>query len=314
VSFIDQTNVYTLLCLVGTGIPVIVSERVHPAYNPIARIWHVIRRLIYPIADAVTVQTEDGAEWFRRCTGVRRLVVIPNAVRFPQAFPIADTDAQTSVARPLILAMGRLVKQKGFDLLLDAFHRSRLMENGWHLTILGEGVERDALELQATKLGIADAVTLPGFVSNVGQWLMQADIFVLSSRYEGFPNALMEAMQLGRATISFDCQSGPKDLIENNYNGYLVPAEDIHGLSEALRHVALDASLRSRLGTEAIKISDRFSPETVYKRWLQLLDTVATGDLRKQYVKYPSKPATQGAGIANASKTRGRADDPSKPA
>jgi len=306
VSFIDQTNVRTVLSLLVTRIPVIISERVHPAHNPITRAWQVARRVIYPIADVVTVQTEDGAEWFRRWTRVKRLVVISNAARYPEdirthtAAKVAD-----SVARPLILAMGRLTRQKGFDLLLEAFHRSRLMEDGWHLAILGEGIERHALVQQATALGIADVLTLPGHVDDVGQWLRQAELFVLSSRYEGFPNALMEAMQLGLPCISFDCLSGPKDIIENDHNGCLVPAEDVDGLSKALQRLAFDAHLRSRLGAEATKVSARFSPAIVYKRWLQLIDAVVTGDLRKQSMEYSPRSESEGAGSSQAKRDHG---------
>jgi glycosyltransferase involved in cell wall biosynthesis len=275
VSFMDLVNVWTLLCLLGTGIPVIVSERVHPAYNSISRAWKIARRLIYPIADAVTVQTEEGADWFRRWTWVRRLVVVPNAVRYSQQAGVDVDEATAPISQPFILAIGRFEKQKGFDLLLDAFQRSGLMQMGWSLAILGTGPERSALEQQAEELGIASALTMPGFV-DVAPWLRQADLFVLSSRFEGFPNVLVEAMQMRRACISFACPSGPRDLIENNRNGLLLPVEDVDGLSEALKHLAADPDLRERLAAEASRVSERFSPTLVYGKWLNLIDTVAT--------------------------------------
>jgi GalNAc-alpha-(1->4)-GalNAc-alpha-(1->3)-diNAcBac-PP-undecaprenol alpha-1,4-N-acetyl-D-galactosaminyltransferase len=276
VSFIDQVNVWTVLCLFGTGIPVIVSERLHPAYNPIPRIWKIARRLVYPFADAVTVQTEDGAEWLRRWTRVKHTVVIPNAVRYPQDLVFRDLTNEASLVtatppQPFILAIGRLNEQKGFDLLLDAFHRSSLAQREWHLVILGQGPERSVLEQQAARLQIADAVTLPGFVE-VGEWLARADIFVLSSRYEGFPNALVEAMQMQRACVSFDCPSGPRDLIENDRNGLLVPAQDVAGLAEALGRLAADPVLRRRLGAQASKVGEQLSPALVYGMWLGLID------------------------------------------
>jgi GalNAc-alpha-(1->4)-GalNAc-alpha-(1->3)-diNAcBac-PP-undecaprenol alpha-1,4-N-acetyl-D-galactosaminyltransferase len=305
VSFVDQTNVRTVLGLFGTGIPVIVSERVHPAHNPISRGWRVARRLTYPFAAAVTVQTEDGAEWFRRWTRVRHLVVISNAARYPQDLGADFAEAPTSASRPLILAIGRLIRQKGFDLLFEAFHRSRLFESGWHLTVLGEGIERWSLTQQAAKLGIAEALALPGRVDDVGRWLKRADLFVLSSRYEGFPNALMEAMQLGLPCISFDCPSGPREMIEDNGNGCLVPAEDIDGLSEALRRLAIDVDLRRRLAAEATKISDRFSPAIVYKRWLQLIDAVFAGELKEQGMEYSPKAGRRSVGSSQSKQDHG---------
>jgi glycosyltransferase involved in cell wall biosynthesis len=197
-------------------------------------------------------------------------------VRYSQDLGNRTDEAAESTARPLVLAIGRLTEQKGFDLLLDAFHRSGLARAGWQVAILGEGDARSALEQQATALGIVDAVTFPGFV-DVGQWLRRADLFVLSSRYEGFPNALMEAMQMQRACISFDCPSGPRDLIENGRNGLLVSPQDVAALSEALQRLAGDPALRSRLGAEASKVSEQFSPALVYAKWLNLIDAVASG-------------------------------------
>jgi glycosyltransferase involved in cell wall biosynthesis len=107
--------------------------------------------------------------------------------------------------------------------------------------------------------------------------LRQADLFVLSSRYEGFPNALIEAMQMQRACISFDCPSGPRDLIENDWNGLLVPPQDVAALSKALQRLAADPALRSRLGAEASKVGERFSATLVYAKWLNLIDAVASG-------------------------------------
>ena len=287
VSFVDQTNARCVFCLLGSGIPVIVSERIHPGYNPITRAWRIARRLTYPIADAVSVQTRDGAEWFRRSTFVRRVVVISNAARYPQDLRIDIAGIAATGSCPLILAMGRLTRHTGFDLLLAAFHRSGLMENGWRLVILGEGAERDALVEQADALGIAGALTLPGHVHDIGRWLALADIFVLSSRYEGFPNALLEAMQMGQACVSFDCPSGPRDLVVDDRNGFLVPAEDVESLSEALRRLAADPGLRLRLGAEASKVSEHFSPAKVYGKWMCLIDAVATGNTKALFAHSP---------------------------
>ena len=278
-SFIDQTNARTVACLLGSGIPVLVSERIHPAHHPISKPWQLMRRLTYPLADAVAVQTGDIAEWFRRQTRVKRLVVISNAARYEQDLGQGDApDPAGTAARPLVLAMGRLARQKGFDLLLEAFHRSRLAEHKWRLAIIGEGPEREALVGQATSLGIAEALTLPGYVSDIGGWLVSSDIFVLSSRYEGFPNALLEAMQMGRACVSFDCPSGPRDLVANGRSGLLVPAEDVEGLSTALQRLAADPDLRLRLGQQACVVAEQFAPARIYGKWLRLLDAMAAGN------------------------------------
>ena len=277
VAFVDKVNILVLVSLFGSGIPVVISERVHPAYNPIGWVWKLARKLVYPLARAVTVQTEQGAEWFRQRSRVTHPIVIANAVRNLSDLDISsgcnNAHHEALPPRPFVLAIGRFTDQKGFDLLLEAFHRSDLVKAGWQMVILGDGPEREALEKQARTLGIRDAVRMPGF-TDVGPFLRQADLFVLSSRYEGFPNALMEAMQVGLPCISFDCPSGPCDLIRNEQNGWLIPAQDVAALAEALRRMSANPDLRKRLGSEATRVNDQFSPARIYGKWLALLDDV----------------------------------------
>jgi glycosyltransferase involved in cell wall biosynthesis len=278
VSFLDQTNVRVLVSSPGTGIPVIVAERTDPRHHFVRKAWRVARWLVYPMASLVLVQTSDVARWFRRTTPVRRLAIIPNAVRYQEDLRLTRVEDPTPRPFNVICAMGRLGPEKGFDLLLDAFGRSGLIMDGWRLEIMGEGGERDVLSRRAEALGILQALSLPGRIDGIGPRLAAADIFVLSSRYEGFPNALLEAMQMGKACVSFDCQSGPRDLIEDGRNGLLVPAEDVDGLSAALKRLASDAGLRRRLGAEAASVVEQFSPVRVYGRWLGLIDAVAAGN------------------------------------
>jgi glycosyltransferase involved in cell wall biosynthesis len=279
VSFIDQTNVRVVVSSLGTGIPVIVAERTDPRHHFIRKAWRVARWLIYPRASLVLVQTSDVARWFRRTTPVRHLAVIPNAVRYQEDLRLDRVEGPKPFNS--ICAMGRLAPEKGFDLLLEAFGRSGLMRDGWRLEIMGEGCERNALSRRAEALGISQALSLPGRIDGIGPRLAAADIFVLSSRYEGFPNALLEAMQMGKACVSFDCPSGPHDLIEDGRNGLLVPAEDVDGLSAALKRLARDADLRRRLGAEAAGVAEQFSPARVYGRWLNLIDAVAAGTVAR---------------------------------
>ena len=270
VSFIDQTNIRTVGCLVGTGIPIVASERVHPAHQPLPRSWKLLRRLVYRGASAVVVQTDAIAKWFRQSVSTRRLITIPNAVRGP-AFV---GEYRAHARQPIILGVGRLARQKGFDLLLRAFAKAGLADEGWRIVILGEGDDRKFLSQLCDDLGVSDAVEMPGHVTDVSKWMLKSGVFALSSRWEGFPNALLEAMQLGTACVSFDCPSGPAELIDHNRNGLLVPAEDVEALSAALRKLALDEALRERLAREATKVVEAFSIDRVYGLWMQAIDSV----------------------------------------
>lgn len=272
ISFIDMTNIRVLSALVGTGIPVIVSERTDPRHHRIGRAWEMLRALTYPLAASVVVQTDSVEGWARRAIPRARVKVIPNAVR---GFPAADVACPALMpAAPVIVAMGRLSDEKGFDLLLGAFADSGLPARGWSLVILGEGPRRGALIDQAERLGIRARVMLPGRTSNPEGWLRHADIFALSSRYEGFPNVLVEAMECGAPSVAFACDSGPSAIISHSVDGWLVPDKDVSGFAHALRKLADDADLRARLGLAGRDIVERFSRDVVYRQWQRLCDEV----------------------------------------
>lgn len=269
VSFIEQTNVRILAALIGSGIPVIVAERVDPRRHAVGRVWHLARRLLYPSAARLVVQTEGVAGWARGVVGGGHTRVLCNFVRalaLPPAFEARDTRR--------VLGVGRLDRQKGFDLLLLAFARSGLVNKGVGLTILGEGPERRALEALARELGVADAVDMPGVVPDPERWMAQATVFVLPSRYEGFPNALLEAMAMGCPVIAADCDSGPREIIRHGENGWLVPVEDVEALAQALRQFFEDAALRARLGAAAVEVRVRYSKRTIVTRWEELIEEV----------------------------------------
>jgi GalNAc-alpha-(1->4)-GalNAc-alpha-(1->3)-diNAcBac-PP-undecaprenol alpha-1,4-N-acetyl-D-galactosaminyltransferase len=276
-SLIEQTNVRTIGSLVGTGVPVIVSERTHPGYHAIPRLWAFLRRVSYRYASAVVVQSVDIADWFRKSVPTRRLVTIPNAVRSPTFL----REDRGRVNERIVLGIGRLAKQKGFDLLLRAFSNARLADDGWRVVVLGEGDQREALSKLSEDLGISKSFEMPGQAKNIPDWMSRASIFVLPSRYEGFPNALLEAMQLGTACVSFDCPSGPGDLIRHGSNGLLVAPGDVDALSKALRELALDEPLRDRLAREATKVATTFSTDRIYGLWMETLDSVGSTDVRK---------------------------------
>lgn len=248
ISFGEMTNVRVLLSTFGSGLPVVASERIDPRQFPIPRIWRLLRRLSYPLAAALVVQTDSVATWAQRVVPRNRVAVIPNplpAASTPQSRPSLLGNRKT------VLAAGRLDRQKGFDLLLQAYAMAGLPTDQWQLVILGEGPERAALELQSTELRLSDAVVMPGVVADPSCWMQHSDLFVLSSRFEGFPNVLIEAMNAGLAAIAFDCASGPSEILSHDRNGVLVAPGDIASLASAIRRLASDAGLRKRLAESA---------------------------------------------------------------
>ena len=269
ISFGDTTNVLTLLATIGLGIRVIVSERVDPRQQPLGAAWDYLRTLSYRRADALVIQTESLRQWADGVISKERVRVIPNSVRVGVAQAHYDQLQHRGDAR--VIAIGRLTKQKGFDLLLEAFAQCHRRYTNWTLRILGDGEERKALECQASKLNIREAVEFIGVVKDHESHLLGSQLYVLSSRYEGFPNSLLEAMAMGLAVIATDCPTGPADIVSHNDNGLLVPSGDVAALADAMERLMGNAGQRSRLAERAIEVRRRFNPDKIMACWDRLL-------------------------------------------
>ncbi len=282
ISFLSSTNVLTLAATRAMGTPVIVAERIDPRAEPISRFWAATRRLLYPRADAVVVQTSDAGEWAAQFLPAKKVHVIPN----PVAKPRVDADpVARSTHRPAwlkgpnrrVFAAGRLAPQKGFDILLRAFARCRDEHQDWSLVIFGEGDERGRLEALAAELGVETAVTLPGHVPDAARVFPYGDLFVLSSRYEGFPNALLDAMTCGLPVIATDCPSGPRQIIRHGVDGLLVEPNSVDDLHAAMHQLMSLPDLRHRLASRAVDVRERFSVPRVMRQWNALLDRCSRG-------------------------------------
>jgi GalNAc-alpha-(1->4)-GalNAc-alpha-(1->3)-diNAcBac-PP-undecaprenol alpha-1,4-N-acetyl-D-galactosaminyltransferase len=266
ISFTDRMNVVTLLACGSLPVDIVISERIDPSQQRLGVNWSALRRLVYSRARALVVQTERVRRQMESVMERRPIYVIPNSVDEPAADRPHEPRSILNGALQLA-AMGRLDYQKGFDLLIDAFARASEGRPNWSLTILGDGPERRRLEDQIHTRGLDPRVHLRGWISDPATVLRKCDAFVLSSRFEGFPNALLEAMALGLPAISFDCPSGPAEIIRHEVDGLLVAAGDVPALSAAIRRLLSDDQLRGRLGTEAIRVVDRFSSERYFARW-----------------------------------------------
>ena len=268
-SFLDTTNVLTLVATLGLGIPVIVCEHTDPRQRDLGPVWEGLRRLFYPRAAALVVLTESVRCWAEGIVASNAVYVIPNSV--PTAAVQHNGVRHMRDSGGTISAMGRLVALKGFDILLEAFSRCAEKHRDWSLIILGEGEERRRLENLAMELGIADRVRMPGRTEDPFRILRETDLFVLSSRCEGFPMALVEAMACNLAVISTDCPSGPRDIIRDGTDGVLIPPDDVESLAAAMDRLMASPAERERLGTRAVEVVERFSAERVMKLWDEVM-------------------------------------------
>jgi glycosyltransferase involved in cell wall biosynthesis len=274
ISFTNRTSIQTLAGLSGTEIPVIVSERNNPVAQPLPLPWEMLRRTLYPKASAVVVQTPSVKEWALRFLAEDRVSVIPNPLSPPSMQEIPPELPSRLNGKKIVAAMGRLHHFKGFDILLQAFSAVARKRSNWALMILGDGDERFRLEQMALQLGIQDRVFLAGRVHNPTDYLRASDIFVLSSRHEGFPNALIEAMASGLPSIAADCPFGPGDIISNGIDGILVKNEDIHELSRAIDHLMGNDHIRKSMGSMAKQSSTRYNIDTIMAQWEDIIARV----------------------------------------
>lgn len=262
-SFIDQTNVMCLIASLFLRIRIVVSERIDPRHNNMLGVfWKMARVLCYRKASLVVAQTQSVAKWIGSSWSVPTDVV-PNFLR--------ELPALEDNREQIIISIGRLADQKGFDLSIRAFANLSDKYPDWKYIILGDGYRRAELLKLCNSLGVSDRVYFIGQVDNVEQWLARASISVQPSRFEGFPNAVMEAMGMGLATISADCPSGPSDLIKHGHNGILVPVDDVGRLTLELDRLMSNASLRAELGACAMAIRQTLSPYTIVSKWEAIL-------------------------------------------
>ncbi len=270
-SFMDVMNITTLLATRGLSVPVIVAEHTNTDAFPPPGIWNKLRPLSYPWADAIVVLTERGLKMATQFAPQHKLHVIPNP-----ALPIeeSNTPPDFDLPSPFIVSMGRLSPEKGFDLLLKAF--SQCNEKRWSLVIMGEGDERASLENLAKNLGIESCVHFIGNIKNPVPVLKQADLFVMSSHVEGFPNALIEAMCCQLPVISFDCPTGPAEIIRDGIDGVLVPPQQINALAKTMKSLVNDPQRRNQLALKAPEVAMRFSLKSITKRWETLLNSITT--------------------------------------
>ena len=272
ISFMDQENVLAILATRGLGVPVIVSVRVDPLTSPTGGIWRFLRNRVYPFANRIVVQTRRVRQSFPQKLQ-DKVAIIPNPVLPPSVV----TCPRPPVSTHSMIAIGRLTEQKGFDLLIRAFSELSPRHPDWRLTILGDGPLRPELERLRVQLGLGGLVDFPGEVKHVHQYLEQADVFVLSSRYEGFPNSLCEAMACGLAVVATDCRSGPGEIIEDGINGLLAIPNNVHSLASCMDRLMSNEGERKRLGNNASQVTERFESGKIFEMWESLAKEVAQG-------------------------------------
>lgn len=279
ISIMCRSNIIMALATVNLNdIKVIGSERAYPPKLPTGKIRDILRRIFYRHLDAITVFTPESAQWVARHTKQKNIAIIPNPVNWPikVGSPIIDPNDVLPKNKKVLLAVGRLSHEKGFDTLIDIFSMMHEHHDQWVLVIVGEGQERQSLTTQIAGHNMQKHIYLPGCAGNIGQWYEAGDLYVLPSRYEGFGNVLIEAMSYGLAAVSFDCDTGPRAIIRHNIDGLLVAATDKQAMKTSLERLMNDDEFREKLASQAFQVRERFSMNKVAKMWENLISEISS--------------------------------------
>jgi glycosyltransferase involved in cell wall biosynthesis len=266
VSFLAQFNMIALVAAFATGIPVVVADRNDPRHMPKQAPVRIARNWLYHLADTVVVQTQHNKDYF--CKRLqKKCKIIYNPVNLQEKKGLALRTQK----KHRIVSAARLMKQKNQLMLIDAFGQIKKEFPDYTLTIYGEGPFRVELEKRIRELGLEDSVLLPGKVQNVFESIADAELFVLSSNFEGMPNALIEAMCLGLPVISTEV-SGATDLIEHGKNGMLVDVANTQELSDAMRQMLAQPELRRSCGQNALEINERLQLDGIIRQWQECFE------------------------------------------
>ncbi len=268
IGFMTTANILAVIASKMCTIPVIISERNNPYLedHTIPRYWKMLRKLVYPKANYLVVQTEGIKTFYKRLIRPGRLRIIPNPIN-PAFKKMPQVNREN-----IILNVGRLSNQKAQDILIRAFANIRPAD--WKLQIVGDGEKKQVLEGLINDLNMSDQIELLGTSKNIEKIYSKSKIFAFTSIFEGFPNALLEAMHFGLACIATDCPTGPSELLNNGKTGYLIPVNNIMALENKLTLLINNELEIKRLGNAAEKSTEKYQVDHIVSKWEDLLTLV----------------------------------------
>lgn len=265
--------IYVIPALKQTKAKIIVSERNDPRSFKGKLITKVMARWLMQRGDGFVFQTNDARSYYKKL--LKKSIVIQNPIT---DVPVVNTRVPNELREKVIVAVGRMVPQKNHEMLIKAFARISKDYVDYKLIVYGDGRLRPALQALVQELGISDKIIFPGSVLDLHKRIENAELFVLSSNFEGMPNALMEAMAMGLTCISTDCPcGGPHDLISHKKNGFLIPVGDIEACSNAMRDLLNDKRLSNHIGENALKIRNLYNKDVICSKWLEYIYSVLKG-------------------------------------
>lgn len=264
-------NIETIIACKIAGIKVIVSERNNPSFDPPYLVLRMLRKLVYPLSNGFVFQTNDVREYFGK--GIKqKSIVIPNPLN--ENLPKKTNDIKRNKT---VVSVGRLERQKDHKTLLKAFAIVQRKFPDYKLIIYGEGKLRGELEEKIKSLNMQDSVMLPGKTEDIYNKIINSRVFVFSSLYEGYPNALIEAMALGLPVVSTKCGYGPSEVIKEGYNGFLVPIGNGREMAKKIEYLIENNPEAEQMGRNATELREKLKSDDIINKWLNYINIINNG-------------------------------------
>ena len=267
ISFIATTNILTILATYKMNSKVIISERNDPTRQSFGKFWDILRVYLYKHADFTTANSNIAINAMRKYVPNEKLIYIPNQLKKPGAKYITSIDKKEKI----ILAVGRLHHQKAFDTLINAFSLFHQENIDWTLKIIGHGPLEETLKQQTKKLNLEHAVTFTGKIKNPYDYYAKASIFVLPSRHEGTPNALLEALSCGLPSIVSNSCDGAFEYIQHKKSGLVFEVDNVTQLSNMMTDLANNKKLQRDLGKTAQSNVQTLIEKSPFQEWDELI-------------------------------------------
>ncbi len=255
--------IVAVIATFGLSTKVIGSERSNPMIKRLNPAIEFFKKISIYLSDGYVFQT-NGVKNLYSPSIQNKSVVIQNAVETKDVSKCVDINK--------IVCVGRLEESKGYDIAIKAFKKSLEKNPNIYMEIYGDGKLHDNLNDLINELGLSDKITLKGNVQNVGNFINNAAVFLFCSRYEGMPNALLEALSLGIPVISTDCKFGPSELIVDGYNGFLCKVDDYNEISKKMNILLSDSTVSNKFRNNAVQICKTNSPQVISQKWLDYMN------------------------------------------
>ncbi len=265
IGFITSANVLTTIAAKLNRIPCLISERNDPLKKSIPKLWVILRKFVYPMANHLVVQTKKVKIIYETIVKPEKITILPN----PISPKLSESRNSSTPREKIILSVGRLNDDKRQDKIIKAFQKLNLKE--WKLLLIGDGPNKKKLITLINKSSLSHEVEILSGIKDVGKFYNKSSLFVFTSKAEGFPNVLLEAMHFGLPCISTDCNYGPSDLITNGKNGFLVPVNDQEALILKMSQLINDENLKTQFSIEARKTTENYMSKIVTTKWESLI-------------------------------------------